>query len=323
MVQGDNDWSRNLLQEFKDLHSGNILTVRFSHDSDSKLMATGSSDKSVAIFNYETGEVVFKSLHHGGGVISLDFHPTKHNLLLSGSMASTHSVIDIFGQKVLQQFKDHQKYVTRVRWTPNGLGFVTSSYDFTVGIYGLANENEARFELKKTIVFANIVEAIELWDDTILNQQEIIVSVREDNYLNYIHLLSYQIRRVNMNANLDDHISFTALDLSLSPNSSHLLVATDKSRIIMFRTGTSIQLRQFYGGFNDGFSNPRLCWDQSSKYIYCTSQDYKIYVWDVVTQKIVHMINAHSAIPRDLDFKKSRKILASCGFDRTVKLWIS
>ena len=41
--------------------------------------------------------------------------------------------------------------------------------------------------------------------------------------------------KVNMNAMGDDHVSFSASHLAVSPCQQYLLVSTDGSRIIMFR----------------------------------------------------------------------------------------
>jgi hypothetical protein len=81
-----------------------------------------------------------------------------------------------------------------------------------------------------------------------------------------VHTL--QAQKVNMNAMGDAHVSFTCMDLALSNDEQvidswrvqvivftfkkqFLLVATDKSRIIMFATNSGHQLRNFYGAVND------------------------------------------------------------------------
>lgn len=45
-----------------------------------------------------------------------------------------------------------------------------------------------------------------------------------------------EAKKVNMNALGDDHVSFTATQLRLSPDKCFLLVSTDGPRLIMFRT---------------------------------------------------------------------------------------
>lgn len=47
-----------------------------------------------------------------------------------------------------------------------------------------------------------------------------------------------------MNATGDDHVSFTAMHIECNPSGSHLLVQTDKDRIIVMRTHTPIQVNR-------------------------------------------------------------------------------
>ena len=116
--------------------------------------------------------------------------------------------------------------------------------------------------------------------------------------------------QVNMNPNLDDWVSFTVMDIALSPDGAYLLAATDKNRCLVhvhpplasrprppradlrtaalstaasavrcaaalgrYKVGDSDQLRGFYGLDNDGYANPRCAWHPSGLYVYCTSQD--------------------------------------------------
>jgi hypothetical protein len=49
------------------------------------------------------------------------------------------------------------------------------------------------------------------------------------------HVMMQETGRANMNASGDDHVSFTASHLSLSPCGKYLLVSSDGARIIMYR----------------------------------------------------------------------------------------
>ena len=42
--------------------------------------------------------------------------------------------------------------------------------------------------------------------------------MREDNYFHYVDADSGDVSKVNMNPMGDDHVSFTVLDMTLSPN---------------------------------------------------------------------------------------------------------
>eukprot|EP01052_Picozoa_sp_SAG31_P007241 SAG31_NODE_343_length_17426_cov_35.294443_9_plen_131_part_00 len=127
-----------------------------------------------------------------------------------------------------------------------------------------------------------------------------------------------------MNPNLDDWVSFTAMDLALSPDGKFLLVATDNSKLLLYKLRGSDQLRQFFGAENDGFANPRCLWHPSMLYVYCTAQDNTVHVWEVATQKPVGRLEGHSKCVRALAALPVDNgcALATASYDKSVRLWV-
>eukprot|EP01102_Stenamoeba_stenopodia_P009656 TRINITY_DN2851_c2_g1_i1.p1 TRINITY_DN2851_c2_g1~~TRINITY_DN2851_c2_g1_i1.p1 ORF type:complete len:397 (-),score=99.39 TRINITY_DN2851_c2_g1_i1:95-1285(-) len=319
MTQGEEDYVNKLdyTLEGSAHNQASVLSLRFS-SHDKPLFASGATDKTVRVFDSQTKEMLWEVQEHMAGVISLDFNPVYNNLLLTGSMDSSHNVFDIAKKIRIQRFQDHRKFVVRAKWSPDGKSFATAAYDRTICFYNSPDpETPDSFTLVKRLEFQGNVEAIDYSRDG----NTLIASIRDDNYLNYINTETFKITRVNMNSNGDDHVSFTALDIAVSPSGNHILIATDKDRLILYRNGSEVQVRNFYGAFNDGLSQPRIAWHPSSKYIYATSQDRSIYVWDVVSQKVVHKLQGHTAIPRTIDIHPKHGMLLTGGFDKTVKLW--
>ncbi len=105
----------------------------------------------------------------------------------------------------------------------------------------------------------------------------LVVTVRDDNYLHLYDLNTRKKTDFNMNATLDEHVSFTALDINFSPDDELILITTDKSRLIVYRMESgSTPVRNFYGATNDGFSQPRSCWHPSGKYVYSVKKNFKL-----------------------------------------------
>jgi COMPASS component SWD3 len=149
---------------------------------------------------------------------------------------------------VVQTFYDHSKYVVKSRWFNAGNSYMTASHDKTVNVYCM-NEEMQMFEKNRTLYFKTPVESIAC---TMGDGSVLVVGVRDDNYLHYFRVdENFDEFRVNMNELGDDHVSFTAMDLAVSPCNRMLLVATDRPRLILFRLGTSQILRNFYGHTED------------------------------------------------------------------------
>ena len=119
-----------------------------------------------------------------------------------------------------------------------------------------------------------------------------------------------------------------------------LLVATDKSRIIMFAANSGHQLRNFYGAVNDLYDDAlfnvcqlkllirgrrytqcRVAWSPNNSYVYCTSQDHTVCVWEVATQRLVHRLKGHTKTLRDIDVVPSSGALVTGSFDRSLRFW--
>ncbi|CAG8484310.1 5341_t:CDS:1 [Acaulospora colombiana] len=157
-----------------------------------------------------------------------------------------------------------------------------------------------------------------------------------------------------MNSNGDGWVSFTAMDITPSPNNNgkYLLVSTDdeSGRIILFRTFNDhnsiikdeinanhslIQLANFYDEFipftNDSHSsslsrkltNPRVLWHPSGNFFYSYGVDSIIRVYSLRTKKLIDQVRGHNDVVRGMWYDDERDLLITCGFDKCVKVWCS
>lgn len=299
--QGDGVFVNNAKDLVEKAHgNANIICSKFCPVEGFRLIASGGSDRQVIVWYMKNKSgggvelVPFKKLFpHTGAILEIDWHPIHPNVILTSSMDGTVSVhvwprgdYDAL-REALERGDDefvtnqnmgpspkfnkeiHQKYVNRIRWLSGGRRFISGSYDRSVQLFELVDgkdilDEEIEFKVVKRWDFTGTVEGLEVTSD----QKTAIASVRDDNYLNYIDLETFEIERINMNSNGDNHVSFTAMDLRLSPSGNHLLVSTDRDRLIIMRTFTSLHIRNLYGAFNNSFSQPRTVWHPSGKYVF-------------------------------------------------------
>ncbi|KAF9939922.1 hypothetical protein BGZ65_008960, partial [Modicella reniformis] len=313
---GDDTMPNRMDQVFKGLHSSNIIYARtvdvvvaptwqdLELDPEMKskrvpALVTSAADRTVkfTLLNGPHGEDqagdVFKILTpHQGVVLDMDFHPRHPELMLTSAMDKTVVLTNTITGDERQIFKDQAKFVVRARFAMDGAVFITGSHDHTVNIYkaqpDLDQNNLPRYILDKTLTFKGAVEATCVLPSSTSRAPTVVIGTRNDNYLYYVDLTTYNIVKYNMNINKDDWVSFTPLDISASPHNDdgYLLVSTDSptGRQIMFRTDSAIQLFNYYGVPTDGFSRPRHVWHQSGKYFYVTGDDYKIYRFQLGNQ---------------------------------------
>ncbi|KAF0530103.1 WD40 repeat-like protein [Gigaspora margarita] len=237
------------------------------------MIITSSADKSIKFTSLLTGDIYNVCNVHKGGVLAIDFHPIYTTMMLSASMDSSIMFFNASTMEVKQNFKDHNKYVVRAKFSPDGSKFFTASYDHTLNIYKFCGSSTPHlFSLHivnssiltsplmpttpstppilsttlpiyskiHTITFESNIESLCI----LLNSSYLIVGIHDSNYLYYVNLQhtnsktqNFEITKHNMNANGDNQVSFIAIDIVASPN---------KSKNEDIASSILIQLANFY-----------------------------------------------------------------------------
>ena len=314
-------------------HSANITTVKFQPSPSSSLLASGGVDKVVKVTDVNTGETV-NVIPVPGPILSMAFSRTQTDLLLVGCMNGDVLLLDLtLTPPLLLKVHDHSKYVIAVQFAPDGNSFASASHDGTVAIYTRSSTAAAStsasasptassaspipFVLHHRLEYRNPVETLAWLDSSVL-----CVAPREDNYLHLVHSPTrVEQSKVNMNLTGDDHVSFSAMHIALSPDATLLAVATDQHRLIVLAAGTGIQVRNYWGLQNDGYSTPRVTWSRRGRYVYVSQQDASVCVYDVSEGRSVAVLKGHETNVRDVDCHPFLDLLATGSFDRSVKLW--
>ena len=294
-------------------------------------------------------------LPHRSPILVVSVHPHDPMVILTASMDGSHALSRLHlnadgsaGLECLQTWQDHRKYIVRAQFSPDGHWMATASYDKTLRVYvdvGYAQQQVGmvlppgpatdRYRLVFSQAYPGTVEGMCFVNEPLA----VVISVRDDNYLHYYHLPTFEEQKYNMNASGDDVVSFTAMHLLPSPCAIHgqryLLVATDQEngRSILFGAHSDRQVRQFYGVQIDGYSQPRHCWMPDASHFYATSDaDHAVWVFRISDGKCIRKLGGvdadaeysgqgHRGIVRDLVFDASTGTLITASYDQTVALW--
>jgi WD40 repeat protein len=120
-------------------HRGSVFSVAFAPDG--KVLATGSEDQTIKMWDVTSGKVLTTLRSHTGGVTSVAFSPDGE-LLASGGEDQTIRLWDVSEGNVVARLQGHADNVTCVRFSPNGKLLASASHDGTVKLWDIAAQEK-------------------------------------------------------------------------------------------------------------------------------------------------------------------------------------
>ncbi len=115
-------------------HSASVKAVAVS--ADGKYVATGSRDKTLKIWNLQTGAEIRTFSGHSHTVNGVEFSPDG-KYLLSSSADNTAKLWNVLTGESIFTTPEQNKYLTDVAFSPNGNVFVATGYNDSAQVYNV------------------------------------------------------------------------------------------------------------------------------------------------------------------------------------------
>ena len=118
-----------------------VWSVAFSPDG--RYVLSGSSDKTLRLWEVATGKELRRFEGHSGRVCSVAFSPDGR-YVLSGSRDKTIRLWEVATGKELRRFEGHSSWVISVAFSPDGRYILSGSEDRTLRLWEVATGKELR-----------------------------------------------------------------------------------------------------------------------------------------------------------------------------------
>jgi len=287
-------------------HTGTITCLSYSPDG--QYIVSGSYDRTIRIWDVETGAGVGEPLRgHIGAVCSVGCSPDGQHIT-SGSDDSTIRIWDVgTGTAVGMPLKGHSGGVRFVAYSPNGRHIASGSDDGTIRIWDAKTGAVVGKPLRG--------HSSRVWSVAFSPDGQHIVSGSRDR----------TIRVWNANTGaavgrpLEKHTG-EVLSVAYSPDGQHIISGSSDSTIQLWDAGAGAAARKRFKGHAGVVWS--VAYSPDGRRIISGSVDCTIRIWDAETGAAVGKpLEGHTSDVESVAFSPDGRHIISGSVDRSIRMW--
>ncbi|MFB2923349.1 MULTISPECIES: protein kinase domain-containing protein [Aerosakkonema] len=267
-----------------------------------QLVASGSLDDTIKIWNLQTGELRQTLTGHSKGVNALAIDPDGKTLV-SCSDDDRVKIWDIQTGKQLHTLTEHNRDVTSIAISPDGQTLISGSEDRTVKVWKLQTGAPVRTLLGP----AGMIQSLAIAPNT-----PIVATGGLDNQIKLWNYATGEfLRTLNGHLNSVHSVAFT-------PDAKTLVSASKDKTIKLWNVAKGQIIRTLAdhsGAVNSVIVTP------DGQYIISGSSDKTIKIWNLATGEMLDTIEEHTNPVNSLAISFDGLIMASGSWDNTIKIW--
>lgn len=296
-------------------HTKSVVGIAASKDG--KLLASGSADNSIIIWDAATYQIIRKIELHKGQVTTLDFSPDGKTLI-SGSTDKSLRLLDVAtGNEIRNYNPEFKQGIYQVKFSNDGKMLGVASWErSSTGVQGFAK-----------ILDVQTGALIQRFDTD--NHPASSVSFSADDRKLYTGTWGFQIkqhdiasRATDWNYDMREFDYYTAIQsIDVSPDNKYLVQSgkDNKIRLLNATDGKLIYVIESWQGHKEWVNAVRFSPD--GKLFASVSDDGLLKVWETLSAKNVFTFRGHIAGINQVAWHPDGKRIFTTAGDNTIKVW--
>ncbi len=283
-------------------HLSSVYSVTFSPDG--KMLASGSKDKTIKLWNPKTGQEIRTLRGHASQILSVAFSPDGKTLA-SGSEDNTIKLWNLQTGQEIRTLRGHSSSVSSVSFSPDGKVLASGSFDNTIKLWNLQTGQQIR-----TLAgHLSLVYSVAFSPDG--------GTLASGSYDNTVKL--WNLTTGKEIYSLTGHSSWI-FSVAFSPDGETLASGSMDKTIKLWNLKTGQELYTLTGHTNWVFS---VAFSPDGQKLVSGSLDNTIKVWNLKTDEELYTLKGHSDYVSSVTFSPDGQSIASGSADRTIKIWRS
>lgn len=287
-------------------HSGGVRCLAVSPDGE--YIVSGSSDKTVKIWRWQTGEAVLTLEGHQSGVLAVAFSPDGE-MVASGSGDKTIKLWSVESGTEIRTLTGHDDIVSAIAFSPDGKTLASGSRDTTIRLWPLKKGLFQFIPGQKPEILTNHTDMVAA---LAFHPQEAVVASGGCDAMLGLWSLTKSPHRFCRGLNTE------LLAIQFDPEGKAIATANSDKSLKLWQAKSGRKIRSIVGHSK---AVNAIAYSPDGQKLVSGSSDKTVKLWQAKTGQEICTYDEHSSTVYAVAFHPNNGEIVSASNDMTLKIW--